>query len=76
MPHGMQRSMSPEICRLDVVVGIRVKAFVWRLEFVELMDDEKDGIQLPGIGHEGVKRGVGSVLPETKSVIGTIRERV
>jgi hypothetical protein len=42
----MQRSMAPEICWLDVVVGIRVKAFVWGLEFVELMDDEKDGIQL------------------------------
>ena len=76
MPDRMERTVSPEICRFDVVIGVRVKAFVGRHELVELMDDQKDRIQLPRVGHEGVKRNVGSVLSETERVIGTVRQQV
>jgi hypothetical protein len=64
------------ICRLYVIVGVCVKAFVGWHKLVELMDDKEDWIQLSRVGHEGVKCGVGFVLSETEGVIGTVGERV
>src|SRR5580704_9665286 len=76
MPDSMEGSPSPKIRRLDIVVGVCVKAFVGRHELVELMNNQEDGIQLPRVGHEIVKRDVGSVFSETERVIGAVRQRV
>lgn len=50
--------VAPEIGRLDVVVGVRVPSFVGRSEFVELIDEQENGIKLRGVVHESVEGGI------------------
>src|SRR5579863_3195401 len=70
--HGFERAASPKIRRIDIVIGIGVPSLIGRNEFVELMDDEKNGIELASIGHEGVERVVGFAGTEAQRVVRAI----
>ena len=73
VPDGIEGSATPEICGLNVVGGVRVEALVWRDKFIELMDDQKNGMELSRIDHGGVEGGIGVILSEAERVIGTVR---
>ena len=55
VPDGIEGSVAPEICGLNVVGGVRVETLVRRDKFIELMDDQKNGTQLSRIAHEAWK---------------------
>jgi hypothetical protein len=65
LPDGSEGAAAPEICRLYVIIGVCVKAFVRWYKLVELMDEKEDWIQLSRVGHESMKCRVGFVLSET-----------
>src|ERR1039458_9198438 len=72
----LESSKAPEICGLDIVFGVGVKALVGRHELIELMDDQEDGIELRRVGHERGEGGVASILSEAQSVVGTVGRSV
>ena len=65
--------VSPEICRLDIVFGVCIKTFVRWHKFIELMDDQKNWVNLACVFHERVEGGVRSVIAQSQRRIRTIR---
>src|SRR5271156_3845755 len=75
LTHFLEGSKAPEICRLDVIVSIGVPSFVGRYKLIELMNDQKDGIELARILHEPVQCGVEIIVSEAQGVVGTVGKR-
>jgi len=71
-PDGIERTASPEIGRLDVVVGVCVKDLVGGYELIELMNEQEDGRQSPRVVHECVQRSVISVVSKPKRVVRAV----
>src|ERR1035438_3460653 len=67
-----KRTSSPLIGRLDIIVGIGVPSFVRRIEFIELMKDQENGLELACVGHERIERLVRVMLAVTEGIVGTI----
>src|ERR1035438_9802681 len=73
---SLEGSKAPQIRGLDIVGGVGIKALIGRHELIELMNDEKDGLQLPSVGHERIEGVVSPIFSEPQSVVGTIGRSV
>ncbi len=69
---GIESPCAPKIRGIDIVNAVRVKSFVRSNIFIELMNEQKDGIKLPRISHEGIERSVGIIFPEAQGVVGAV----
>ena len=61
---GIESAVTPKICGLGIIDRIRVESFVGWHVFIELMDEQEDGLELTRISHERVQRGVGIIFSE------------
>src|SRR5208283_368223 len=76
LPYYFERSKAPEVRRFDIVVGVGIPAFVGSNVFIELIDDQEDGLELLGVGHEGVEGNVGMAFAIAQGVVWTVGRSV
>ena len=73
--HNLQVSAAPKIRGLDIVVGVGIPAFLGG-EFIELVKQQKNGIELFRVPHEGIEGRVVPIWSESKSIVRTIGRSV
>src|SRR5580700_11072314 len=69
----LERRGAPKVGGLDIVVRVGVEAFIRILKFIELVQDEKNGIEAAAVFHKTAEGFIAAVRIPAKRIVGTIR---